>query len=135
MRVTTMLAAAAATAAGVHAQTPVPLKAMPFSLSEVELTPGSRFDIATRRNFDYLFNLNSSRLLCLYTSAANMTGTFDNPTCQPYDHPQCEGGEGDWDRDGDGDEGRRRGRARWGWGAGRNRARRRATNYSPSDDW
>jgi hypothetical protein len=25
--------------------------------------------------------------MCLYTSAANLTGTFTNPTCNPYGHP------------------------------------------------
>jgi len=40
------------------------------------------------RNLDFLVGLDSTRLACLYTSAANITGTFTNPTCRAYDHPQ-----------------------------------------------
>ena len=40
------------------------------------------------RNSRYLTALDSTRLACLYTSAANLTGTWSKPMCEPYDHPQ-----------------------------------------------
>lgn len=59
-----------------------------FPLSAVKLGPGSRMVSQQARNAQYLATLDSSRLACLFTSAANLTGTFSNPTCTPYDHPQ-----------------------------------------------
>ena len=55
----------------------------PFPLSAVTLPPGSRFDNMQRRNLDFLMGLNTTRLLCLHTMAANVT-----TDCDPYDHPQ-----------------------------------------------
>ena len=57
-------------------------------MSQVALASGSLFETIRDRNYDFLLNLDNSRLMCLYTSAANLTGTFANPTCVPYDHPQ-----------------------------------------------
>lgn len=64
------------------------LQLLPFGLPNVTLATGSRFDVMASRNADYLTNLDIDRLTCLYTSAANMTGTFANPTCNAYPHPQ-----------------------------------------------
>ena len=66
----------------------IELAAVEFSMSQVTLEPGSLFETIRDRNYDFLINLDNSRLMCLYTSAANLTGTFANPTCTPYDHPQ-----------------------------------------------
>ena len=60
-------------------------------LSQVTLAPGSRLATIFDRNTDFLLNLNSTRLMCLYTSAANITGTFARPTCNAYGHPQYYG--------------------------------------------
>ncbi len=81
------LAVAAATVA--HAQSPPAQRAAPLPIGAVTLAPGSRFAVQSARNADYLYGLNNSRLMCLFTSAANMTGTFADPTCVAYDHPQC----------------------------------------------
>lgn len=59
-----------------------------FPLDAVQLGPGSRMAAQQARNARYLASLDASRLACLYTAAANITGTFDHPTCDPYDHPQ-----------------------------------------------
>jgi len=88
LRLTSFLAATSFFLPSAIAQTPVTPKLISIPLSAVELTPGSRFEIMRDRNLDYLLNLNNSRLACLYSSAANITGTFANPTCIAYDHPQ-----------------------------------------------
>ncbi len=76
-------------AAGVlGAAAPVKLSALPFNLSEVHLAKGSLFAKMQERNVEFLLSLDNSRLMCLYTSAANLTGTIDKPSCSPYDHPQ-----------------------------------------------
>ena len=62
--------------------------AVPFNLSQVSLTPGSRFAAQAARNRAYLFGLDSTRLACIFTSSANLTGTWEHPTCNPYGHPQ-----------------------------------------------
>ena len=58
-----------------------------FPLSAVAPAPSSRMALQQARNTQYLISLDSSRLACLYTSAANLTGTMEKPTCEPYDHP------------------------------------------------
>ena len=51
----------------------------PFSISNVVLAEGSRFEIAQRRNHEYLLSLNVSQLACFYTSAANLTQCLVRP--------------------------------------------------------
>jgi DUF1680 family protein len=50
-------------------------------MDRVALAPGSRFEAQRARNRDYLLAMNATDLMCEYTSAANLTGTFANPTC------------------------------------------------------
>ena len=67
---------------------PPPLSASLFPLSAVALPAASRMAVQQARNSRYLLSLDSTRLACLYTSAANLTGTWEKPSCEPYDHPQ-----------------------------------------------
>ena len=67
-------ACAAAPAAVVS---PPVLFSAPFPLSAVRPSAGSRMSAQQARNTQYLLTLDSSRLACLYTSAANLTGTFE----------------------------------------------------------
>ena len=66
---------------------PPALSAALFPLSAVSLPADSRMAQQQARNSRYLLSLDSSRLACLYTSAANLTGTWAKPSCSPYDHP------------------------------------------------
>ena len=61
---------------------------MRFPLSAIVLDPSSSFFLSQQRNALHMLSLDSERLTCLFTSAANLTGTFEHPTCVPYDHPQ-----------------------------------------------
>jgi len=54
-------------------------------MDRVALAPGSRFDAQRARNIDYLLSMNATDLMCEYTSAANLTGSFDKPTCVKKD--------------------------------------------------
>lgn len=66
----------------------VNLVAVPFNLSSVQLKQGSKFDVMRTANRLFLLNLNSSSLMCLYSSAANLTGSWAHPDgCVPYSHP------------------------------------------------
>lgn len=67
---------------------PLAPAAQRFALSAVTIEPGSRFATQQDRVAQYMLSLNATRLTCLFTSAANLTGTFAAPTCEPYDHPQ-----------------------------------------------
>ena len=75
----------------------VELKAVPFPLSAVRLTSGSRLHTQFEANTDWLMNLDVASLACLYTSAANLTCSTQNwpykciagpkqPACTPYHH-------------------------------------------------
>lgn len=75
----------------------VELKAVPFPLSAVRLTHGSRLHKQFEANTDWLMNLDVASLACLYTSAANLTCSTQNwpfkciagpkqPACTPYHH-------------------------------------------------
>lgn len=70
--------------------TPNPLTpaAVRFPLSVISIDPSSSLGVSQTRNAAYMLDLNVTRLCCLFTSAANLTGTFEHPTCEPYDHPQ-----------------------------------------------
>jgi hypothetical protein len=95
------LANAGSVAATVDAE-PQQYKAVPFELSQVTLTPGSRLATQMDANTDWLLGLNESRLTCIYTSAANLTCSStgvpykcvagsEKPLCEPYAHPQYYG--------------------------------------------
>ena len=56
-------------------------------LSAVSLDPASPLFVSQARNARYMLSLNSSRLTCLFTASANLTGTWEAPTCSPYSHP------------------------------------------------
>lgn len=62
------------------------LLASALPMSRVALTPGSRWEVARARNADTLLSMNATDLVCEYTSAANLTGTFAHPTCRFMDH-------------------------------------------------
>ena len=72
----------------VNSASPGPGVSAQFPLSAVRPTKGSLMDVQQQRNLQYLLSLDSTRLACLFTSAANLTGTWDKPTCEAYDHPQ-----------------------------------------------
>lgn len=93
-----MLAAAYAAAAPVTAVTTASSSflpaAEPFPLSDVTLTEGSPFAVARNRNMEYVLSLEHSRLVCIFTSAANLTrcsggrscsspGAATAPVCEP----------------------------------------------------
>lgn len=86
-----VLAAVAAVGAG-HAQhtpvgAPIPLTVKPFVLSDYVLTPGSRFADQQWRNLQYLTTgFNVTDLTCEYTTAANLTGVWTQPTCRKLDN-------------------------------------------------
>ena len=61
---------------------PPPLAAAPLTMDAVVLAPGSRWFERRARNEAYLVAFNMSDLLCEYTAAANLTGTFAAPTCK-----------------------------------------------------
>ncbi len=61
---------------------PPPLAAAPLTMDAVALAPGSRWFERRARNEAYLVGFNMSDLLCEYTAAANLTGTFAAPTCK-----------------------------------------------------
>ena len=61
------------------------LLASALPMSRVTLTPGSRWAVARARNADTLLSMNLTNLLCEYTSAANLTGTFAHPSCRFMD--------------------------------------------------
>lgn len=71
-----------------NASGPAPIAAVRFPLSAITLDPTSQLYLSQARNANYMLSLDTSRLLCLFTSAANLSGTFAKPTCVPYDHPQ-----------------------------------------------
>eukprot|EP01083_Nonionella_stella_P262004 891382_1 len=56
-------------------------KAEPFPLSKVELNPSSRYGRVQSEELTYLLALDSTRLVCLYLQAANIS-----KTCNPYPH-------------------------------------------------
>ena len=58
-----------------------------FPLSAVALDANSPLALSQARNARYMLSLNSSRLACLFTASANLTGTWESPTCVPYAHP------------------------------------------------
>jgi DUF1680 family protein len=64
---------------------PPALLAAPLAMDRVALAPGSRFEAQRARNRDYLLGLNASSVLCEYTSAANLTGSLEAPTCTRLD--------------------------------------------------
>lgn len=69
-------------AVAVAATTVAPaLVATPLRMDLVSLSPQSRFYEQRERDADQLLAFNLSDLMCEYTSAANMTGTWANPTC------------------------------------------------------
>lgn len=53
--------------------TPPSLATEPFALDRVQLAPNTLFATVQQRNRQYQLALNSSQLLCFYTSAANLT--------------------------------------------------------------
>lgn len=67
------------------APAPPALLAVPLAMDRVALAPGSRFYAQRTRTRDYLLGLNTSDVLCEYTSAANLTGTLEEPTCTRLD--------------------------------------------------
>jgi DUF1680 family protein len=71
-----------------HAPSPPTPSAQRFPLSAVALDPASALATSQARNAQYMLSLDPARLTCLFTAAANLTGTFARPTCAPYDHPQ-----------------------------------------------
>ena len=71
-----------------HGAAPLTPSAVRFPLSAITLDPASALFTSRARNARYMLSLDSARLTCLFTAAANLTGTFAQPTCQPYDHPQ-----------------------------------------------
>ena len=73
------------------APNPLPPAAQRFPLSAIHLDPTSALAESQARNARYMLSLDSERLTCLFTSAANLTGTFEKPTCRAYDHPQYYG--------------------------------------------
>ena len=56
-------------------------KAEPFPLSKVQLDPTSRYGQVQAEEINYLLTLDSTRLVCLYLLAANLS-----KTCDPYPH-------------------------------------------------
>lgn len=77
---------APAPAVRASASAPPELLARPLRMDRVTLQPGSRFDEQRARNLDYLLAMNATDLYCEYTSAANLTGTWDRPTCVKKDN-------------------------------------------------
>lgn len=67
-----------------HAVVPVATR---FPLSAISVPPASYLGISQARNARYMLSLDSARVTCLFTSAANLTGTWEKPSCQAYDHP------------------------------------------------
>ena len=65
--------------------------AQAFTLADVTLAEGSAYAIARDRNRAYLVGLNSSRLLCIFTSAANLTRCVGHscPTAGGASAPVC----------------------------------------------
>ena len=74
-----------ASPSGASAVAPPQLLAAPLAMDRVALAPGSRFAAQRQRNLDYLLAMNATDLLCEYTSAANLTGSWNAPTCQKKD--------------------------------------------------
>jgi hypothetical protein len=70
-----------ALAAGAFRALPPVLQATPISMDRVTLSPESRFFVQRARDADQLLAFNLTDLMCEYTSAANLTGTWANPTC------------------------------------------------------
>ena len=78
------------------------LAAVPFSLSDVSLDASGLFGIAQARNLEFVIGINSSQLLCQYTSAANLTkceggncpspGGESRPICNPLPGQMSLGG-------------------------------------------
>ena len=62
--------------------------ARPFPLSAVSLPPSSRFASLRARNRGQLLSLNATDVLCEYTAAANLTGTWESPTCRKLEGVQ-----------------------------------------------
>ena len=66
---------------------------VPFALSDVTLHADSPFGTAQSRNLEYVVGIDDAQLLCIYTSAANLTqcngrdcpspGGAGKPTCSP----------------------------------------------------
>ena len=69
------------------APNPLPPAQVRFPLSAVALDPASPLAVSQARNARYMLSLNSSRLICLFTASANLTGDWENPSCEPYSHP------------------------------------------------
>jgi hypothetical protein len=60
---------------------PPPVLARAITMDRVELSPTSRFFEQRARDADQLLSFNLTDLMCEYTSAANLTGTWLSPTC------------------------------------------------------
>jgi DUF1680 family protein len=76
-----MLLCALFLSAASAASAPAPF-ATPFPLSSLALPTGSRFATLRARNAAQLLSMNLTDVLCEYTAAANLTGTWDAPTCR-----------------------------------------------------
>eukprot|EP00041_Stephanoeca_diplocostata_P030284 m.912521 g.912521 ORF g.912521 m.912521 type:complete len:893 (+) comp23727_c0_seq18:76-2754(+) len=76
-----------------------------FPLSSVQLTKGSMYEVAQTRNLEFQLSLNTSQLLCEFTSAANLTsciktngdgcatpGKSSMPLCNPLPGEMGPGG-------------------------------------------
>jgi hypothetical protein len=62
---------------------PLPPAQARFPLSAIALDAASPLALSQARNARYMMSLNSSRLTCLFTASANLTGTWEAPTCEP----------------------------------------------------
>lgn len=58
-----------------------PSVAKSFNSSDVVLSSGSRFAEQQRRNIEFLLQLNFTNAACQYLASANLSGTYENPTC------------------------------------------------------
>ena len=87
-----LLAAATGCARGAPASpllAPPPLAATSLTMDNVALAPGSRWFERRARNEAYLTQqLNLTDVLCEYTAAANITGTWASPTCSKLEGVQ-----------------------------------------------
>ena len=80
-----LLVLAAAPGAGAGGLAPPALAARPLQMSDVVLERGSRFDVMRARNLAFLAAMNVTDVACEFTAAANLTGSFEAPTCRFLD--------------------------------------------------
>lgn len=73
--------------ASATAEAPAPF-ATAFTLSSISLPSSSTFSVLRAHNRDQLLSLNLTDVLCEYTAAANLTGTWDAPTCKKLEGVQ-----------------------------------------------